>query len=104
MKSRFASISAALVLFCGACASAGAGTGAAGITPPTLLNPSSHPDFNLVASRYDTSVRLDLQVWVDAQGKPEIDSFRLTGNGADRYNDSFKQWIASMQFHPARQN
>jgi hypothetical protein len=94
------------------CASAGSPaastTQVTPITPPQLVDPSSHPTYDVPTSMRDikdiAGKRMEIQMWVGADGRPEPDTFRITGAGNGRNEDAVKGWLSTAKFRPAMQN
>jgi hypothetical protein len=47
-------------------------------------------------------VRVEIEVMVDAEGRPDMRTFKATGMGADLNHDALVTWIQNSSFRPAR--
>ena len=65
-----------------------------GSPSPTLRIPAS------VSTR--ATVRVEIEVMVDAAGRPDMKSFKATGLGAAQNADALRAWIEGANFRPAR--
>ena len=65
-----------------------------GGSPPALRVPTS------VSSR--ATVRVEVEVMVDETGRPDMNTFKATGLGADLNRDALRSWIEGSSFRPAR--
>ncbi len=88
------------LLLSAACAGAprdpdsGTATAASRAEPPQLRVPAS------TSTR--ATVRVDIEVMVDAAGRPDMKTFKATGLGADLNADALRTWIEAANFRPAR--
>jgi hypothetical protein len=75
---------------------------AAAIDPPQISRGNA-PQLRIPASYSGRApVRVDIQVMVDAEGRPDMRTFKATGLGADINRDALYTWIESSSFRPAR--
>ena len=95
-----------LSLLC-ACAGAskdptGAPTATTAVRPPELLR-GTRPELRVPTSTSSrATVRIDLEVMVDANGSPDMRTFKAVGPGADMNGDALRTWIEGASFRPAR--
>lgn len=88
----------------GSCASGGSRPAAAPrIVAPVMVS-RFRPDFRL-SPRPRDGVVLDMrvEVSVDAAGRPEMGTLRVTGMGAMENRDAVAAWLQSALFQPAQQ-
>lgn len=95
-----------LSLLC-ACAGAskdptGAPAASTAVRPPELLR-GTHPELRVPMSTSSrATVRIELEVMVDANGSPDMRTFKAVGPGADINGDALRTWIEGASFRPAR--
>lgn len=65
------------------------------LTPP-FLRISSMP----ASGR--SPIRVAFEVLIDAEGRPDMSTFKVTGFGAAENRDAFASWIQQSTFSPAR--
>lgn len=63
-------------------------------TPPQLRIPVSYSG--------RAPVRVQIEVMIDGDGRPDMKTFRAIGLGADINRDALYTWIESASFRPAR--
>src|SRR5688572_12004406 len=90
-----------------ACASSGGGNkGAARVQPPELLS-RSRPELVAVgltpnAPRPKTLV--ELEVNVNPDGMPDMNTLKVTGQGASENRAAVTTWVQGLRFRPATQD
>ncbi|MDB4885749.1 MAG: hypothetical protein JWN79_1187 [Gemmatimonadetes bacterium] len=85
-----------------ACASgARGGAESTRITPPRILNTINRPEL-VAPSRGTGEFRVDISVMVDPDGRPDMTSFKLTGNAMSENRNALTDWIARSVFDPAK--
>ena len=47
-------------------------------------------------------VRVTIEVMIDADGRPDMKTFKVTGFGAAENQDALARWIEQSSFQPAR--
>ncbi|MDQ6719163.1 MAG: hypothetical protein M3Z17_12560 [Gemmatimonadota bacterium] len=93
------SLVAAALLSVG-CATAGPKTPT--VKPPEFADSAQMPTLDMPKSLRELStIRIDVQMWVDENGKPEIDTFRAIGPGSDANQLALKQWLGTARYRPA---
>jgi len=100
---RFVLTVALVVLPLASCASAG-GTSATTATRAPVMLAGPRPDFKL-PSRPQEGRLLDMQIEVaiDATGRPDVSTLRVTGLGSGDNKDAVVTWITLAKFKPALQ-
>lgn len=72
------------------------------VRPPELLR-GTRPDLRVPTSTSSrATVRIELEVMVDADGSPDMRTFKAVGPGADLNGDALRTWIEGASFRPAR--
>jgi hypothetical protein len=67
------------------------------------INRGSSPQLRIPASSSGRApVRVEIEVMVDAEGRPDMRTFKATGVGADLNRDALFTWIEGSSFRPAR--
>lgn len=75
---------------------------AAAIDPPQISR-GNPPPLRIPASNSGRApVRVDIEVMVDAGGRPDMRTFKATGLGADINRDALYTWVEGSSFRPAR--
>jgi hypothetical protein len=76
--------------------------GAAAIDPPQL-NRGTPPQLRIPPSYSGRApVRVEIEVMIDAGGRPDMRTFKATGLSADINRDALFTWIETSSFRPAR--
>ena len=76
--------------------------GATAIDPPQL-NRGTPPQLRVPVSYSGRApVRVEIEVMVDAGGRPDMRTFKATGLSADINRDALFTWIETSSFRPAR--
>lgn len=93
-----------VVLPLAACASAG-GTSATTTTRAPIMQAAPPPEFRL-SSRPQEGRVLDvrIEVAIDATGRPDMSTLRVTGLGSGENKDAIATWFMLARFQPALQN
>ena len=94
----------AIVLAAG-CASSGTSNSAtpAGYKPPTLVSGGINPELNFPNSG-NGSVSVTFEVMVDAAGRPDLKTLKLSGTGAEVNRETMETWLSRVKFKPATVN
>lgn len=98
---RFAAVLACSVILAAGCASAPKPAGDAPATPPKLLV-SSRPELRFSPRTPGRPVDIRVEVQIDANGRPNIETLKVTGQGAVDNRDAVATWLQSAQFQPAQ--
>jgi hypothetical protein len=103
---RIGAIATALACVVG-CASAGSsGQGSDAVLPPQMVSRTPPPALRIttppMASSGRPQVRVDIEVMIDADGRPDMSTFKVTGFGASENQDALRRWIEEASFQPAR--
>jgi hypothetical protein len=78
------------------------GTETSNVKPPELIR-GSPPELRVPTSTSSrATVNIELEVMVDATGRPDMRSFKAVGFGADVNRDALRTWMESASFIPAR--
>jgi hypothetical protein len=101
MHSRLRRAALAVLVLLAACSANPAPGGTTAVTPPERIG-GDHPDFQDIRPSGDS--RTDVVVMVDADGRPDMSTLRITGSGAPTYRDALTSWIERSNFKPARLN
>ncbi len=87
-----------------ACATAG-NAGSHFVAPARIESGSQYPNFEMPTSSSDIRTgRSDFQIWIDADGNPEPDTFKASGAASESEAQSVKRWMLASRFHPATQD
>jgi hypothetical protein len=90
-----------------ACASAAkdpaSATAAKVMVEPPQINRGNAPQLRVPVSYSGRApVRVDIEVMINADGQPDMQTFKATGLGADINRDALFTWIEGSSFRPAR--
>ena len=88
------------------CASSGAGNNMGSDAPdvaPRMVSRLSPPMLRVssVPASGRSPLRVSLEVLIDADGRPDMSTFRVTGQGAAENRDALATWIQQSTFTPA---
>ena len=73
------------------------------VEPPQMNRGSPPPEIRVPTSTSNrATVRVELEVMVDAMGRPDMTTFKATGQGADINRDALRRWMEAASFRPAR--
>jgi len=89
------------------CASSAAGSGAneeERVTPPRRISRNAPPQLTIysVPSSGRAPIRVSYEVLIDADGRPDMRTLKLTGLGAAENRDALTRWIEESMWEPAR--
>src|SRR5688572_26678996 len=91
------------VILAGGCASAPRPADDDRLTSPKLLS-SPRPELRIARGAQGRPVDIRVEVQIDATGRPNIETLRVTGSGAADNRDLIAAWLQSSQFEPARRD
>jgi hypothetical protein len=100
-----ATMAVALTLSFG-CARASAPQPAVREEPPRILQRGAPPElvlYNIPASGR-APIRLRIEVLIDASGRPDMKTLKVTGVGAAENRAAIERWIEQAIFRPAQRN
>lgn len=88
-----------------ACASGGKhAESAQSVTPPSMVS-TARPELRLPrAGQNGLAADIQIQVGVDATGRPDMSTLRVTGLGAAENQAVIEAWIVEARFRPAQQS
>src|SRR5688572_165287 len=92
-----------LVMLAGGCASAPKPADNDKLTSPKLIS-SPRPELRFSRGSQARPVDIRVEVQIDAAGRPNIETLRVTGSGAADNRDLIAAWLQSSQFEPARRD
>lgn len=74
--------------------------------PPRMLSRGSFPELRISGPNpADRPVaRIRIQVMIDPQGRPDLNTLRVSGLGASENRLAIERWISSASFRPAMRN
>jgi hypothetical protein len=100
-----AAVSLASALGC-----ASSGTGAAGapaeeerVTPPRRISQGAPPELTIysIPPSGRSPIRVSYEVLIDAAGRPDMKTFKVSGPGAAENREALARWIESSAWAPA---
>jgi hypothetical protein len=75
------------------------------VDPPRLLDHGSMPELRVPATASGrASVRVTMEVMVDAYGHADMSTFKLTGFGAGENKEALERWMTNVAFRPAQRD
>jgi hypothetical protein len=75
------------------------------IVPPKMASPAPMPAMHFPESAATGStIRLDVEVVVDGNGRPVMSTFKANGPAATENRDALYEWIGNSTFRPAFHN
>jgi hypothetical protein len=73
------------------------------VVDPPQMSRGTAPQLRIPASYSGRApVRVQIEVMIDADGRPDMRTFKAVGLGADINRDALYAWIESASFRPAR--
>ena len=99
-------VAAVCLTLAAGCASAGSGAGAAAeerVTPPRRVSRNVPPDLTIysIPPSGRSPIRVSYEVLIDAEGRPDMRTFRATGPGAPENRQALARWIEQSVWAPA---
>jgi len=74
-----------------------------GVTPPKLLS-GLRPDLRFPRLGPGRAVDIRVEVQIDANGRPDVETLRITGDGAAENRDVITRWLQTSSFQPAQRD
>ena len=67
-----------------------------------MLSRGSVPELRVpTTTAFRSPVRVTIEVLIDSTGRPDMTTFKVTGNGAAENRDALVRWIEQAFFEPA---
>ena len=73
-----------------------------GYKAPILLSTSTRPDLHFPSGV--NSIKVNIEVMVDASGTPDPNTLKLSGTGAEENRDAVLAWLTQVSIKPATVN
>jgi hypothetical protein len=83
---------------------AGSGTPHDSTRPPEMTSHIVAPELKVPVTQHGAPapVRLDIEVLIQSDGRPDMSTLKLSGFGVVENEDAIRRWIEQSNFRPAR--